>query len=63
MSENPQGTGPSDAEILAAVPPRASGREARLGLFVILGLISFVIVLYQMKIWMQTKSKTKKAAF
>ena len=40
--------GPSDAEILAALPPRASGREARLGLFVLIGLASFVTVLFWM---------------
>ena len=39
---------PTDAELLAAVPRRATGRQARLGLFVILGLLSFVTVLYWM---------------
>ncbi len=36
---------PTDAELLEAVPPRATGRQARLGLFVIMGLLSFVVVL------------------
>ena len=51
MSDNTtdQGrTGPSDAEILAALPPRPGGREARLGLFVLIGLVSFVVVLFWM---------------
>lgn len=50
-SEKNVGTGrdtPTDAELLSAVPPRATGRQARLGLFVIMGLLSFVVVLYWM---------------
>ena len=39
---------PTDAELLEAVPARATGRQARLGLFVIMGLLSFVTVLYWM---------------
>ncbi|MBM4184798.1 MAG: MCE family protein [Gemmatimonadetes bacterium] len=45
-------TGPSgrlsDEELLAAVPRGTGGREARVGLFVLLGLISFVIVIFWM---------------
>lgn len=53
MSESEKNIGkerdtPTDAELLAAVPPRAAGRQARLGLFVIMGLLSFVVVLYWM---------------
>jgi phospholipid/cholesterol/gamma-HCH transport system substrate-binding protein len=38
----------TDEELLAAVPSGSGGREAKVGLFVILGLISFVIVLFWM---------------
>jgi len=38
----------SDDEILAAVPRGTGGREARVGLFVLLGLVSFVIVIFWM---------------
>ena len=38
----------SDEELLAAVPSAAGGREARLGIFVLLGLVSFVVVLFWM---------------
>ena len=38
----------SDEELLAAVPTGTGGKEARLGLFVILGLLSFTIVLFWM---------------
>ena len=53
MSESKKNVGlgrdtPTDAELLAAVPRKATGRQARLGLFVIVGLLSFVTVLYWM---------------
>jgi len=38
----------SDEELLSAVPKGTGGKEARLGLFVILGLLSFTIVLFWM---------------
>ena len=38
----------TDEELLAAVPSGTGGKEARLGLFVILGLLSFVVVLFWM---------------
>jgi len=38
----------TDEELLAAVPSGTGGKEAKVGLFVILGIISFVIVLYWM---------------
>lgn len=38
--------GPSDEEIMDAVPRGASGREARLGVFVLVGLVSFVLILF-----------------
>jgi phospholipid/cholesterol/gamma-HCH transport system substrate-binding protein len=38
----------SDEEIMAAVPRATGGREARVGLFVLVGLVSFVIVLFWM---------------
>lgn len=37
---------PSDEELARAVPGGEAGREARIGLFVLLGLISFVVVLF-----------------
>lgn len=38
----------SDEELLAAVPKGTGGKDARVGLFVILGIISFTIVLFWM---------------
>jgi phospholipid/cholesterol/gamma-HCH transport system substrate-binding protein len=38
----------SDEELLAAVPTGTGGKEARVGLFVLVGLVSFVIVLFWM---------------
>jgi phospholipid/cholesterol/gamma-HCH transport system substrate-binding protein len=38
----------TDEELLAAVPKGTGGKEAKLGLFVILGLLSFTIVLFWM---------------
>lgn len=38
----------SDEEILSAVPRGTTGREARVGLFVLLGLVSFIIVIFWM---------------
>jgi len=49
MTDAPQGPGrpsPSDEEIATYMPAATRGREARLGAFVILGLLSFVFVLY-----------------
>ncbi|MEZ4414562.1 MAG: MlaD family protein [Gemmatimonadota bacterium] len=40
--------GPSDAEIKAAVPPAAGAHELRVGVFVLIGLISFMLVLFLM---------------
>ena len=37
---------PSDEEILNSVPSSSGGREVRVGIFVLLGLVSFVIVLF-----------------
>lgn len=37
---------PSDAEIDAAVPRQSGGREARIGIFVIVGIISAIAVLF-----------------
>ncbi len=51
MTETPETGAPrrlSDEELLAAVPSGTGGREARLGLFVILGLLSFTVVLFWM---------------
>ena len=50
MTEMPKG-GPrrlSDEELVAAVPSGTGGMEAKVGLFVLLGLISFVVVLFWM---------------
>ncbi len=38
----------SDEELLAAVPSGSGGKEAKVGFFVLLGLVSFVIVLFWM---------------
>ena len=49
MTDAPQGPGrrlPSEEEIAAYVPNVTRGREARLGAFVILALLSLVLVLY-----------------
>lgn len=37
---------PSEQEMLKAVPATASGREVRVGIFVLMGLISFIAVLF-----------------
>lgn len=39
-------SGPSDRELEDAVPRQSGGRELRVGLFVLVGLISFLAVLY-----------------
>jgi phospholipid/cholesterol/gamma-HCH transport system substrate-binding protein len=38
----------TDQEILAATPTSSGGKEAQVGLFVLLGLISFIVVLFWM---------------
>ena len=38
----------SDEELLAATPRGTHGNEAKVGLFVLVGLISFIVVLFQM---------------
>ncbi|MEQ1855962.1 MAG: MlaD family protein [Longimicrobiales bacterium] len=38
----------SDEELLSAVPRGTGGREARVGLFVLLGLVSFIVVIFWM---------------
>jgi len=50
MSEEQNGSrqGASDEEILAAAPRSSGGKEAQVGLFVLLGLVSFVVVLFWM---------------
>jgi phospholipid/cholesterol/gamma-HCH transport system substrate-binding protein len=49
MSDTNDGrNGPSDEEILAAAPRSSGGKEAQVGVFVLLGLISFVLVLFWM---------------
>lgn len=49
MSETDRGRdGPSDEEILAATPKTSGTKEAQVGAFVLLGLVSFVIVLFWM---------------
>jgi len=51
MTDQPLGGGPrrlSDEELLAKVPGGSGGKEAKVGFFVLLGLISFVIVLFWM---------------
>ena len=51
MTDAPQGSGrrpPSDKELSDHVPLVTRGREVRLGIFVIFGLLSFVVVLYML---------------
>lgn len=49
MSDTENGrSGPSDEEILAATPRGSGGKEAQVGVFVLLGLLSFIIVLFWM---------------
>lgn len=49
MSDTEQGRiGATDAEIEAATPRGSGGKEAQVGVFVLLGLISFIIVLFWM---------------
>ena len=38
----------TDEEILKSIPSSTRSREAKLGLFVLLGLVSFVVVLFWM---------------
>ena len=39
---------PSDEEILAAAPRSSGGKEAQVGIFVIVGIVSFILVLFWM---------------
>lgn len=49
MSDTQGGrNGPSDEEILAATPRGSGSKEAQVGIFVLIGLVSFVIVLFWM---------------
>jgi phospholipid/cholesterol/gamma-HCH transport system substrate-binding protein len=51
MTDAPQGLGrrpPSDKELSDHVPLVTHGREVRLGIFVIFGLLSFLVVLYML---------------
>jgi phospholipid/cholesterol/gamma-HCH transport system substrate-binding protein len=51
MTDIPTGDAPrrlSDEELLAAVPTGTGGREAKVGFFVLLGLVSFIVVLFWM---------------
>jgi len=49
MSESDNGrTSATDAEVLGATPQGSGGKEAQVGVFVLLGLISFVVVLFWM---------------
>ncbi|HEM46898.1 MAG TPA: MCE family protein, partial [Alphaproteobacteria bacterium] len=40
--------GPSDEEILAATPKGSGGKEAQVGVFVLIGLVTFLVVLFWM---------------
>jgi len=40
--------GASDEEILAATPRSSGGKEAQVGVFVLVGLVSFILVLFWM---------------
>ena len=43
---NNEGNGPSEAELEAALGQKGAGRELRIGIFVLLGLVSFITVLF-----------------
>lgn len=43
---SPGSTGPSQRELETAVPRDSGGREVRVGLFVLLGMVSFIVVLF-----------------
>jgi phospholipid/cholesterol/gamma-HCH transport system substrate-binding protein len=38
--------GPTDSELAAALPPPSSGHEVRIGLFVLIGVVSFLLILF-----------------
>ena len=46
QASNEDRKGPSEEEIMQAVPQGEAGREVRLGIFVVLGLLSFVMLLF-----------------
>lgn len=49
MSDTDNGrSGPTDEEILAATPKGSGSKEAQVGVFVLLGLVTFLIVLFWM---------------
>ena len=48
MSVEPNTQGPSDAELSQAIPPAAGAHELRVGVFVLIGIISFMGVLFLM---------------
>ncbi len=48
MSVEPNMSGPSDADLQQAIPPAAGAHELRVGIFVLLGIISFMLVLFLM---------------
>lgn len=48
MATDQNASGPSDAELRSAVPPAAGAHELRVGVFVLIGLISFMLVLFLM---------------
>jgi len=51
MTDMPPGGAPrrlSDEELLKAVPSGTGGKEAKVGFFVLLGLVSFIVVLFWM---------------
>lgn len=45
---NTSRSGASDQEILAATPRGTGGKEAQVGVFVLLGLVSFIVILFWM---------------
>ncbi len=46
--DNAEARGPSDAELSRAIPPAAGTNEFRVGVFVLLGLVGFMTVLFLM---------------
>jgi phospholipid/cholesterol/gamma-HCH transport system substrate-binding protein len=46
MSDSSSNQGPSEEEIRSAVPRERGGREVRIGIFVIAGVLSFILILF-----------------
>ncbi|MEX0980290.1 MAG: MlaD family protein, partial [Gemmatimonadota bacterium] len=45
-ARTPSTNGPTDRELAEGIPPVSSGREVRIGIFVLIGVVSFLMVLF-----------------